>query len=118
VASWRPFSNSASREDVAHPSEKGTGCAHSPESCGESNSRGSTLKAPASFLIVPKCGREILPLSIPETVVGLTFASSANRPCVHIRSSQFTEEAVELVAEEGFDPEFGARPLRGTIQRG
>src|SRR5919106_205390 len=30
---------------------------------------------------------------------------------------EFTEEAVELVAEEGFDPEFGARPLRRTIQR-
>jgi ATP-dependent Clp protease ATP-binding subunit ClpC len=30
---------------------------------------------------------------------------------------EFTEEAVELLAEEGFDPEFGARPLRRTIQR-
>ena len=30
---------------------------------------------------------------------------------------EFTEEAVELVAEEGFDPEFGARPLRRTLQR-
>jgi ATP-dependent Clp protease ATP-binding subunit ClpC len=30
---------------------------------------------------------------------------------------EFTDEAVELVAEEGFDPEFGARPLRRTIQR-
>jgi ATP-dependent Clp protease ATP-binding subunit ClpC len=30
---------------------------------------------------------------------------------------EFTEAAVELVAEEGFDPEFGARPLRRTIQR-
>ena len=30
---------------------------------------------------------------------------------------QFTEAAVEFVAEEGFDPEFGARPLRRTIQR-
>src|SRR5215210_327519 len=30
---------------------------------------------------------------------------------------EFTEEAVELVAEEGFDPEFGARPLKRTIQR-
>ena len=24
---------------------------------------------------------------------------------------------IELLAEEGFDPEFGARPLRRTIQR-
>ena len=30
---------------------------------------------------------------------------------------EFTEPAVELVAREGFDPEFGARPLRRTIQR-
>jgi ATP-dependent Clp protease ATP-binding subunit ClpC len=30
---------------------------------------------------------------------------------------EFTEAAVKLVAEEGFDPEFGARPLRRTIQR-
>jgi ATP-dependent Clp protease ATP-binding subunit ClpC len=30
---------------------------------------------------------------------------------------EFTEEAFELLAEEGFDPEFGARPLRRTIQR-
>ena len=30
---------------------------------------------------------------------------------------EFTEEALELLAEEGFDPEFGARPLRRTIQR-
>jgi ATP-dependent Clp protease ATP-binding subunit ClpC len=29
----------------------------------------------------------------------------------------FTEEALELLAQEGFDPEFGARPLRRTIQR-
>jgi len=30
---------------------------------------------------------------------------------------EFTDEAVELIAEKGFDPEFGARPLRRTIQR-
>lgn len=29
----------------------------------------------------------------------------------------FTDESVELLAHEGFDPEFGARPLRRTIQR-
>ena len=28
---------------------------------------------------------------------------------------EFTEEAVGLIAERGFDPEFGARPLRRTI---
>ena len=30
---------------------------------------------------------------------------------------EFTQEAIDLVATEGFDPEFGARPLRRTIQR-
>ena len=30
---------------------------------------------------------------------------------------EFTQEAIDLVAAEGFDPEFGARPLRRTIQR-
>ena len=29
----------------------------------------------------------------------------------------FTDDAVRLLAREGFDPEFGARPLRRTIQR-
>jgi ATP-dependent Clp protease ATP-binding subunit ClpC len=30
---------------------------------------------------------------------------------------EFTDDAVRLLAERGFDPEFGARPLRRTIQR-
>ncbi|MGF1473575.1 MAG: ATP-dependent Clp protease ATP-binding subunit [Rubrobacteraceae bacterium] len=30
---------------------------------------------------------------------------------------EFTEDAVTLLANEGFDPEFGARPLRRVIQR-
>jgi ATP-dependent Clp protease ATP-binding subunit ClpC len=30
---------------------------------------------------------------------------------------EFTDAAVELLAQEGFDPEYGARPLRRTIQR-
>jgi ATP-dependent Clp protease ATP-binding subunit ClpC len=30
---------------------------------------------------------------------------------------EFTEAAIGLLAREGFDPEFGARPLRRTIQR-
>ena len=30
---------------------------------------------------------------------------------------KFTEAGVEFEAEEGFDPEFGARPLRRTIRR-
>jgi ATP-dependent Clp protease ATP-binding subunit ClpC len=34
----------------------------------------------------------------------------------HIEA-EFTDEAVEHLAEVGFDPEFGARPLRRAIQR-
>jgi ATP-dependent Clp protease ATP-binding subunit ClpC len=30
---------------------------------------------------------------------------------------EVTDEALALLAEVGFDPEFGARPLRRTIQR-
>jgi ATP-dependent Clp protease ATP-binding subunit ClpC len=30
---------------------------------------------------------------------------------------EFTDAAIRLLAEEGFDPEYGARPLRRTIQR-
>jgi ATP-dependent Clp protease ATP-binding subunit ClpC len=30
---------------------------------------------------------------------------------------EFQDAAVEFLAERGFDPEFGARPLRRTIQR-
>jgi len=30
---------------------------------------------------------------------------------------EFSEEAARLLAREGYDPEFGARPLRRTIQR-
>jgi ATP-dependent Clp protease ATP-binding subunit ClpC len=30
---------------------------------------------------------------------------------------EFADEAVELLAEESFDPEFGARSLRSTVQR-
>jgi ATP-dependent Clp protease ATP-binding subunit ClpC len=30
---------------------------------------------------------------------------------------EFTDDAIELLAEEGYDREFGARPLRRTIQR-
>jgi ATP-dependent Clp protease ATP-binding subunit ClpC len=30
---------------------------------------------------------------------------------------EFSDDAVKLLAREGFDPEFGARPLRRTIQR-
>jgi len=70
-----------------HSSESREGAlAHSPE---EDKSRsGSTPSAPASLRNVTKWGREILPLSMPETVVGLTPASRASRTWVHIRRSR------------------------------
>jgi len=30
---------------------------------------------------------------------------------------QFTDAAVELISEEGYDPQFGARPVKRVIQR-
>jgi ATP-dependent Clp protease ATP-binding subunit ClpC len=30
---------------------------------------------------------------------------------------EFTDDAVDLISDEGYDPEFGARPLRRVIQR-
>src|SRR5699024_12070960 len=30
---------------------------------------------------------------------------------------EITDRAIEKIAEEGFDPEYGARPLRRSIQR-
>src|SRR5215217_9169001 len=83
-ASSSPRSNSSSPEDIAHSRERGEEEPPSPEM----NSSGSTPRARASLRNVPKRGREILPLSIPETVVGLTPASSARRTWVHIRLSR------------------------------
>jgi hypothetical protein len=47
---------------------------------------------------VPKWGREILPLSIPETVVGLTPASLASRAWVHIRLSRMITNFLPAVS--------------------
>jgi ATP-dependent Clp protease ATP-binding subunit ClpB len=30
---------------------------------------------------------------------------------------QFTDAAVDLISEEGYDPQFGARPVKRVIQR-
>src|SRR3712207_3260988 len=81
-----PRSNSSSPEDIAHSSERGASL--SSELVSPTSSSGSTSRALASFRNVPKWGREILPLSIPETVVGLTPASSASLAWVHIRLSR------------------------------
>jgi hypothetical protein len=86
-ASSNPRSNSSSFDAIDHSSERLEGTP-SPRPAGRgSNSSGSTPRAFANLRIVPKWGREIFPFSIPETVVGLTPASSASRTWVHIRRS-------------------------------
>src|SRR5215211_868570 len=50
-------------------------------------------------------------------IAGLLLDRTQRRLRAQDVEVEFTDEAVELLAEEGFDPEFGARPLRRTIQR-
>ncbi|MDP9411783.1 MAG: ATP-dependent Clp protease ATP-binding subunit [Actinomycetota bacterium] len=50
-------------------------------------------------------------------IAGLLLERTRRRLKAQDVEVEFTDEAVGLVAEEGFDPEFGARPLRRTIQR-
>ena len=50
-------------------------------------------------------------------IAGLLLERTRRRLRAQDVEVEFTDEAVGLLAEEGFDPEFGARPLRRTIQR-
>jgi ATP-dependent Clp protease ATP-binding subunit ClpC len=50
-------------------------------------------------------------------IARLLLAHTARRLKAQGMEVEFTDEAVALLAEEGYDPEFGARPLRRTIQR-
>jgi ATP-dependent Clp protease ATP-binding subunit ClpC len=50
-------------------------------------------------------------------IAGLLLEHTKRRLKAQEVEVEFTDEAVSLLAEEGFDPEFGARPLRRTIQR-
>ena len=50
-------------------------------------------------------------------IAGLLLDRTARRLRAQDIELEFTEEAIELIAEEGFDPEYGARPLRRTIER-
>ena len=50
-------------------------------------------------------------------IAGLLLEHTSRRLRAQDVEVEFTEEAVILLAEEGFDPEFGARPLRRTVQR-
>jgi ATP-dependent Clp protease ATP-binding subunit ClpC len=50
-------------------------------------------------------------------IAGLLLERTRRRLRAQDVELEFTQEAVDLVAAEGYDPEFGARPLRRTIQR-
>jgi ATP-dependent Clp protease ATP-binding subunit ClpC len=50
-------------------------------------------------------------------IAGLLLDRTTRRLRAQDIEVEFTEEAIELIAEEGFDPEYGARPLRCTIER-
>jgi ATP-dependent Clp protease ATP-binding subunit ClpC len=50
-------------------------------------------------------------------IAGLLLEHTRRRLKAQDVEVEFTNEAVGLLAEEGFDPEFGARPLRRTVQR-
>jgi ATP-dependent Clp protease ATP-binding subunit ClpC len=59
--------------------------------------------------------------SLTETQIHQITRLMLDRLTRRLRAQQidvlFTEEAVELLAHEGYDREFGARPLKRTIQR-
>ncbi len=50
-------------------------------------------------------------------ISGLLLDRLARRLRAQRIEVEFAEEAVRLLAREGYDPEYGARPLRRTIQR-
>ncbi|MCL6431170.1 MAG: ATP-dependent Clp protease ATP-binding subunit [Anaerolineae bacterium] len=50
-------------------------------------------------------------------IVDLNLARVAQRVEEHHVTLEFTDEAKELLAERGYDPQFGARPLRRVIQQ-
>lgn len=50
-------------------------------------------------------------------IAGLLLERTRRRLRAQDVEVEFADGAVGFLAEEGFDPEFGARPLRRTIQR-
>lgn len=52
-----------------------------------------------------------------RTIVDLNLARVAQRIEEHRVALEFTEEAKALLAERGYDPQFGARPLRRVVQQ-
>ena len=59
------------------------------------------------------------PLTQPEIerIVDLMFDSLRERLAARSQTLELTEEARRLIAEQGFDPVYGARPLRRFIAR-
>jgi ATP-dependent Clp protease ATP-binding subunit ClpC len=52
-----------------------------------------------------------------KEITGLMLEKLVRRLRAQEIEVEFTDQAVEYLAQEGFDPQFGARPLRRTIQR-
>jgi len=50
-------------------------------------------------------------------ITGLVLEETKRRLHAQDITVDFTQDAVDLLAQRGFQPEFGARPLRRTIQR-
>jgi ATP-dependent Clp protease ATP-binding subunit ClpC len=50
-------------------------------------------------------------------ITDLLLAETRERLAAQDVRIEFTEAAVDRLAEQGYQPEFGARPLRRTIQR-
>src|SRR5699024_10713614 len=51
-----------------------------------------------------------------KDIVSLMIKEVQNRMETQEMSFTITDGAIEKIAEEGFDPEYGARPLRRSIQ--
>ena len=59
------------------------------------------------------------PLSRPEirAIVSLQLNSVKKMLAANDMTLDFTDEAVELIADKGYDPQFGARPVKRVIQK-
>src|SRR5699024_8978528 len=52
-----------------------------------------------------------------KDIVKLMVAQVQNRVAEQDIQFTITDRAIEKIAEDGFDPEYGARPLRRSIQK-
>jgi ATP-dependent Clp protease ATP-binding subunit ClpB len=58
-----------------------------------------------------------LPLEQIKRIVNIQLAALAQRLAERHINLQVTDRAKEYLAREGFDPQYGARPLKRSIQR-